>query len=242
MSDWSLQQLFESLNDDVQHQLQNIRKSFDHPGTKGNASEEIWRSLFRNYLPRRYRTDTAHIVDSEGVFSEQIDVVVYDRQYSPLIFNYGGEKIIPAESIYAVFESKQTINKKNVEYARKKMESVRRMYRTSLPIPQASGESPPKELHRIIGGILAMDSDWKDPLGDPLKRNLGDGGQDDSLDIGCVTNHGYFHFIPEIKEYESCYSDKAATVFLLELIDQLQTLATVPRIDVQAYARWLSGA
>ena len=240
MSDWSLQQLFESLNDDVQHQLQNIRRSFEHPGTKGNASEEIWRSLFRNYLPRRYRTDTAHIVDSEGVFSEQIDVVVYDRQYSPLIFKYGGEKIIPAESIYAIFESKQTINKKNVEYARKKLERVRRMYRTSLPIPQACGESPPKKPHRIIGGLLALESDWKSPLGTPLKRALGDGGKDDSLDIGCVTTHGYFHFIHENKTYESHPSEKAVTAFLLELIAQLQSLGTVPAIDVRAYAYWLS--
>ena len=44
------------------------------------------------------------------MFSEQIDVVVFDRQYSPFIFNYEGQTIIPAESVYAVFEAKQTVN------------------------------------------------------------------------------------------------------------------------------------
>lgn len=239
MSEWSLDQIFDSLNDDVRNHLKNIRRSFEHPGTKGDASERIWRKLFRDYLPHRYKTDTAHVVDSNGDFSDQIDIVVYDRQYSPLIFKYGGKKIIPAESIYAIFESKQDVSKNNIAYARKKVASVRRMYRTSLPIHHAGGENPPKELHRIIGGILALNSDWVPHLGEPLKEALGDGGGDDSLDIGCITTSGYFHFVPESKEYKLYYSNKAATAFLLELMAQLQPLATVPRIDVRAYARWL---
>jgi hypothetical protein len=32
---------------------------------------------------------------------------------------------------------------------------------------------------------------------------------------------------------------KPAAAFLFELISRLQELATVPRIDVTAYARWL---
>jgi hypothetical protein len=49
-------------------------------------------------------------VDSLGNFSQQIDVVVFDRQYSPFIFDFREQQIVPAESVYAVFEAKQTIN------------------------------------------------------------------------------------------------------------------------------------
>jgi hypothetical protein len=42
------------------------------------------------------------VVDSNGDFSQQIDVLVFDRQYSPLIFEYEGQTVIPAESVYAV--------------------------------------------------------------------------------------------------------------------------------------------
>ena len=45
------------------------------------------------------------------------------------------ETIIPAESVYAVFEAKQTADASMVAYAQKKVESVRRLRRTSLPIP-----------------------------------------------------------------------------------------------------------
>jgi hypothetical protein len=42
-------------------------------------------------IQQRYQAATAHIVDSLGKFSQQIDVVVFDRQYSPFIFNYEGQ-------------------------------------------------------------------------------------------------------------------------------------------------------
>ena len=112
------------------------------PVAKGDASEKAWLELLQTYLPERYQAETAHVVDSEGVFSEQIDIVVFDRQYSPFIFNYQGQKIIPAESVYAAFEAKQSIDADQVAYAQKKVASVRRLHRTSLPIPHAGGTFP----------------------------------------------------------------------------------------------------
>ena len=143
MSVWSLSQLLAGLHDDIEQRLAIARKSFNHPGTKGNASENVWLKLLQTYLPRRYQAETAHVVDSKGTFSDQIDVVVFDRQYSPFIFHYEGQIIIPAESVYAAFEAKQAINAHEVEYAQKKVASVRRLYRTSLPIPHAGGTYPP---------------------------------------------------------------------------------------------------
>ena len=63
---------------------------------KATASEKVWLELLQTYLPQRYQAATAHVVDSLGAFSDQIDVVVFDRQYSPFIFNYEGQTIIPA--------------------------------------------------------------------------------------------------------------------------------------------------
>ena len=151
MSDWSLPKLLASLHDDIERRLAIARESFAHPGTKGDASESVWLQLLQTYLPQRYQASSAHVVDSRGTFSEQIDVVVFDRQYSPFIFHYEGQTIIPAESVYAAFEAKQTINAALVEYAQTKVASVRRLHRTSLPIPHAGGTYPPKPLPAILG-------------------------------------------------------------------------------------------
>jgi hypothetical protein len=238
MSSWSLEQLLSSLHEDIQTRLAIARKSLAHPGTKGDASESIWVALLDKYLPKRYQASTAHVVDSHGTFSDQIDVVVFDRQYSPFIFNFQGQTIIPAESVYAVFEAKQTANAGLVDYAHKKVASVRRLQRTSLPIPHAGGTYPAKPLQHIVGGLLTLDSDWSPALGQSLLDALASATPDERLDLGCIATHGTF-FVEATGDYSLNSSGKPATAFLFELIARLQTMATVPMIDVRAYARWL---
>lgn len=97
-----------------------------------------------------------------------MDVVVFDRQYSPFIFNFKAAKIVPAESVYAVFEAKQTMDAGLLTYAKSKIASVRRLKCTSLPIPHAGGEFPAKPSIHILGGMLSLESEWSPPLGDSL--------------------------------------------------------------------------
>jgi len=239
MSDWSLVELLGGLHDDIQQRLATARKAFAHPGTKGDASENVWLELLKNYLPHRYQAEKAHVVDSQGEFSDQIDVVVFDRQYSPFIFRYQSQTIVPAESVYAAFEAKQSINASEVAYAQKKMASVRRLHRTSLPIPSAGGLLPAKPLQHIVGGLLTFESDWTPALGEPLRKALSTAESDGQLDMGCVAAHGMF-----LCDADGCHTitpqGKAATAFLFELIARLQSSATVPMIDIRAYAKWLA--
>ena len=240
MSEWSLDRLLAELHDDIQERLERVRKSFGHPVVKGDASEGVWLELLQKYLPQRYQAATAHVVDSLGAFSEQIDIVVFDRQYSPFIFSYEGQTIIPAESVYAVFEAKQAMNAHQVRYAQGKVASVRRLHRTSLPIPYAKGTYPAKPLIPILGGLLTFESEWSPALGEPFRSALGTGDSEDRLDIGCVAARGYFHFDRESSLYEIHCGGKPATAFLFKLIAQLQFSGTVPMIDLLAYAEWLS--
>jgi hypothetical protein len=240
MSEWSLGQLLASLHEDIQQRLATVRKTFNHPGTKGDASENVWIDMLEKYLPKRYQAAKAHVVDSHGNFSQQIDVVIFDRQYSPFIFNYENETIIPAESVYAVFEAKQTANAELVAYAQEKVASVRRLHRTSLPIPYAKGTYPPKPLIPILGGLLTFESEWSPALGPSFEKalnaNLGDG----RLDLGCVASHGHFYHDQPVGQYSFIAESKPATAFLFKLISQLQFSGTVPMIDVEAYGQWLT--
>ena len=239
MAEWSLLTLLAGLHDDIQQKLDTVRRSFGHPGTKGEGSEKVWLEMLSTYLPQRYHVTNAHVVDSLGKFSDQIDVVVFDRQYSPFIFKYAGQTVIPAESVYAVFEAKQSINADQVKYAQEKVASVRRLHRTSLPIPHAGGTYPAKPLSPIMGGLLTFDSDWKPALGNALDTALKVGTSDGLLDIGCIAAHGTFERNRADETYEFELEGKPATAFLFKLISQLQFSSTVPMIDVQAYAQWL---
>ena len=239
MIGWSLTKLLGSLHADIEHRLSTVRQSFAHPGTKGDGSENIWLDLLNSYLPERYQADKAHVVDSKGVFSDQLDVVIFDRQYSPFVFRYEDQTIIPAESVYAVFEAKQTMNLEMVKYAQRKIESVRNLYRTTLPIPYAKGTYPPKPLIPIIGGLLTLESEWSPALGNSLIKQLNQDLDGGLLNIGCAASHGYFFYDKESAEFSTYPQEKAATAFLFKLISELQFSGTVPMIDIQAYGNWL---
>lgn len=238
MSGFSLNVLLTNLHRQIEGDLKRARESFGHPGTKGDASEQTWIDLLRTYLPKRYAVGKAHVVDSNGQFSQQCDVVIYDRQYTPFVFTFKEQDVIPAEAVYAVFEAKQTVNGDLVRYAHEKIASVRKLHRTSLPIQTANGPAPAKEPGRILGGYLAFDSDWKPALGESLQKHLADAGENEAMDMGCIAAYGIFQRA-EDGAILTQDSDKAATAFLLELMARLQDLATVPMIDVRAYAAWL---
>jgi hypothetical protein len=238
VSNWSLQTLLAGLHDEIQQRLETVRKTVAHSGTKGDASEAAWLQLLQTYLPQRYQAASAHVVDSKGEFSEQIDVLIFDRQYSPFIFHIEGATVVPAESVYAVFEAKQSINAGQIEYAAQKIGSVRKLHRTSLPIPHAGGTFPPKPPPEIIGGLLTFESDWSPPLHTPLVEALERETGERRLDTGCVAAHGTFSS-DESGRAEATIIQKPATAFLFDLIARLQEKATVPMIDVRAYAKWL---
>lgn len=238
-NNWDLKKLLEGLHQDIQSQLKKARSLLGHPVSKGDASEGIWLELFRQYLPERYRAESATVVDSNGKFSDQIDVVIFDRQYTPFIFRFKGEMIVPAEAVYAVFECKQDLNKAHVEYAQKKVASVRELYRTSLPIPHAGGEYPAKKLMPILGGILTFESKWSPAFGESFRDCLMD-DPNMAMDIGCVAEHGFFFRNGHPSRIRVDEDRKPATGFLFKLIAELQKLGTVPMIDIEAYADWLT--
>lgn len=240
MSEWSLSQLLASLHEDIQERLGRVRKTIGHPGSKGDASENVWIDLLDRYLPKRYQVARAHVVDSLGNFSQQIDVVVFDRQYSPFIFTYENQTIIPAESVYAVFEAKQTADASLVAYAQDKVESVRKLHRTSLPIPHAGGVYPAKPLIPILGGILTFESEWCPAMGRALAAVLESGTGDRKLDLGCIASHGHFFRDSAGESYSFVGESKPATAFLFKLIARLQFSGTVPMVDIEAYAEWLT--
>src|ERR1700722_5447074 len=141
-----------------------------HDGDRGEVNEQYFIDVLRLYLPNRYTVHKASVLDSDGQVSESIDVVVHDRQYTPTLLDSESHRYVPAEAVYAVFECKPTIDKGYLEYAAAKAESVRRLKRTSVPIPHAGGSYPAKPHFDIIAGILAIDVDWKDGFGASFEK------------------------------------------------------------------------
>jgi hypothetical protein len=213
-----------------------------HAGTKGDVSEGRWREMLQYHLPARYQVSKAFVIDSKNECSDQIDIVIHDRQYSPFVLKFDSALYVPAESVYGVFEVKQDLSLEQLRYAAAKVASVRCLHRTSIPIPHIGGISPAKPPQHIIGGLLALESSWSPAFGEPFRNAIvaaDDGGR---LDFGCAARNGVFavekkpdgHLDIQIHTSTGPLAD-----FLLRLIARLQCMATVPCLDVMAYAAWL---
>jgi len=237
-TDDRLTDILDGLQARLEGGLRGNRSAVTHPGARGEASEEDWLRVLNDHLPRRYQADRAFVIDSRGECSEQIDIVIYDRQYSPFLYNQANQRYIPAESVYGVLEVKQDLTREHVLYAGTKAASVRRLHRTSAPIPYAEGAYKPRSLLRIVAGIVTYQSSWAPPFGEPFRNALAELPPDNQLDVGCALLHGAFEArYRDSNNVELTVVDGSRSLvqFLMRLLKQLQVLATAPAIDYEAY-------
>ncbi|MCC6653315.1 MAG: hypothetical protein IT348_19345 [Candidatus Eisenbacteria bacterium] len=233
-----LTDILDGLQARLEGELRGNRVAVAHPGARGEASEEDWLRVLKAHLPHRYQADRAFVIDSQGLCSDQIDVVIYDRQYSPLLFNQANQRYVPAESVYAVLEVKQDLNREHVLYAADKAASVRRLHRTSAPVPHVEGVAKPRPLPPIVAGILTYQSSWTPPFGDSLREALAELTTDRHLDIGCALIHGAFEARYSVSggvDLTVIDGSRSLLQCFMRLLKQLQALATAPAIEYEAY-------
>lgn len=100
-------------------------------------------------------------------------------------------------------------------------------------MPTIDGTKKAKALVPVLGGILTLSSKWRPVFGAPMLRYLEAGPE--RIDAGCVADSGNL-WLNEDGMYTLAEQSKPVTRFLLELISRLQAVATVPMIDMRAYA------
>jgi len=234
-----LAQSFRGVQKQLEGRLQLASDSINHSGIQGDVTEGDWISAIRSYLPNRYQIEKGIVVNSRGERSDQIDIVIFDRHFTPTLLDQEQHRYIPAEAVYAVFEAKPHIDKGYLEYASGKAASVRKLHRTSVQIAHAGGTFAPKKPFEIVAGVVAPRADWADGLGASFKEHLQRTGTG-RLDCGCALAHGNFDLFAN-GELAIGSADGALMRFLFRLLGKLQSLGTVTAIDWDAYARTLPG-
>lgn len=255
--------LFGGLQNQMLAQLSTNREFIEHPGSKGDSLEMTWIEWLRRYLPNRYCVDKAIMVDHQGNISNQIDLVIYDQQFTPFVLTQNGIHYIPAEGVYAVFEVKPDLNGNvgslsYIEYAGQKIASVRGLQRTSTNIIDRGETKPPRPLTKILGGILASGNTMVKPetWEEKLRATAGLG----SIDLGCAVDFGTiivdhdgaedpkisdlnerirrYYTQRTIKCFTYAPKEKSLVTFFFQLTRYLQqSIGTVAAIDLNAYSK-----
>jgi hypothetical protein len=213
-----LAEIFRRVQQEMLAQL-SVGRLFEHASTAGAATEHHWLQLFDRYLPKRYRSAPAFVIDSTGRRSRQIDIAIFDNLYTPPLFPHLSGLHLPAESVYAVFEVKPTFSRQWLRDAADKAASVRSLRRTSVSVIGREASPPPP----ILAGLLATTSVW---TARTFAANL---RRCNSLDIGCCLEHGAFEDSRVSKPGESL------VFFIIRLLDRLRAMGTAPAIDWSQY-------
>lgn len=107
---------YDSLKQSIISDL-SMKNESGHGLSTGNYREEVWSNLFRRVLPKKFSiVRNSFIIGSCGNTSPEIDIIIYDENYVPYIFQYGDTvKLIPIEAVIAVVQCKSENTNRKVK-------------------------------------------------------------------------------------------------------------------------------
>lgn len=107
------EKIFENYNYINKMMVEEMEIASKHDGLTGDHREQMWLKLFRSIIPQKFSmSQGVMIIDSDGNVSKEVDIAVYDEQYTPYVFQYNTLKFIPIEAVAVVIECKSTsVNK-----------------------------------------------------------------------------------------------------------------------------------
>lgn len=128
--------------------VDQLQLDSQHYVTIGGFREEIWKSMFEQIIPRKFSVErSVFIIDSHGRVSKEVDLAIFDEQYTPYIFRYGTIKYLPIEAVAVVVQCKSnSLDDKNIKDW---IDSINKL-KTSL-----------KSVTRTISDLIVGEHDYK---------------------------------------------------------------------------------
>lgn len=104
-------EVFQKIHVNYKHMNQMMVEEMDlaseHDGLTGGYREKMWMDFFRSIIPKKFSLEQGvMIIDSDGRVSKEVDIAVFDEQYTPYVFQYNTLKFIPIEAVVIVIECK----------------------------------------------------------------------------------------------------------------------------------------
>ena len=166
----SIEKLIDRESERIQSEFVEISSKYRTPSEVAYHREEIVKTFLRKYLPSSYNFGKGEIIDSNGVRSGEVDIVILGP-YHP--FTYDREKgrgLFLAEGILCYIEVKSDIsNKKEIERGLRQIQRVKKLERKPTGGEMLYGTDYDEERLRRIPCILFA---FRSPSGPTLKKNI----------------------------------------------------------------------
>ncbi|MFT3823635.1 MAG: hypothetical protein QM731_06925 [Chitinophagaceae bacterium] len=129
------------------------KRAKEDPGSAGDQGEENWATLLREWLPPIFQIVTkGRIIDSKGIVSPQLDIIVLRPEYPKGLLN---KKLYLAGGVLAAFECKLTLKGIHLSKFFKNSIIIKGYVPSVFPTVYDTLQSP------ILYGLLAHSHSWK---------------------------------------------------------------------------------
>lgn len=175
----------------LQAEVDTFNRLIDHQGEKGRENELSLARVLERLVPSKYGIGSGLLIDSEGNYSKQMDIVVYNNSEEPALLAQTNQVLFPVENVKLCIEVKTTADKQEIEDAVKKMTSIRDLKSTGTHPSFAFVGYQASQMAKTIAGHLKV------------------GAQNDRLDFACILQLGMFaskaKFAPGVVETDEDY-------------------------------------
>lgn len=146
------QSLFNDMNIRIEHNLED-----------GKYREYLVKNVLEKIIPSKYSITNGFIIDSDNNISDEMDIIIYDKNYVPPFFDET-YTVVPIESVITVIQVKTTLNSKTLKDSIANLNSIDKLNsKTGGKIISAKGPTLKEE--RYISPykiIVASKSEYKD--------------------------------------------------------------------------------
>ncbi len=200
----NIRELFKNVSSKLMQEFSETERSLAFPPDRGGQREEAIRRFLTEKLPKRYGVSKGFVVSSEGIQSDQCDVIIYDADSTPIFYADINQEVFPIETVYCVIQVKSRLTPTTLDEAIKNIKSFKEVPRedlTSLPLgpgktSMSLGYGRP--LNTKLGILLAYDfgdSYATKPIGevaDEIISKIETEERRTRIDFACVVSRGMF--------------------------------------------------
>ncbi|WP_192820969.1 DUF6602 domain-containing protein [Rufibacter sp. LB8] len=102
-------------------------KSLKHPGEYGMYREVIIKEFLKSVVPQKLSIGNGFVINSNEEVSTQCDIIIYDKDSTPLIEDSERQKFFPVETIIALGEVKSNLSKVQLKVALNKLARTKKL-------------------------------------------------------------------------------------------------------------------
>lgn len=84
-------------------------KKLIHPGEYGEYREDLVKKWLKMYVPEKFGIGSGFVIGSNGYVSTQYDIIIYDKEKTPIIEDVEKKRFFPVETVSCVGEVKSDI-------------------------------------------------------------------------------------------------------------------------------------